>query len=213
MALGGRQYFAGSMGDIGCFSFFPSKTLGAYGDGGLVTSADEALGQKLRTLRTHGESEKYHHAVIGINSRLDSIQAAVLAVKQHFLDAWCAARIARARAYAQLFVAAELLGADKVIAIPEPAADSSHVFNNYVIRVARRDSLKSFLRSRGIQSEIYYPVALHLQKCFAGLGYGVGDFPNAELAARQVLALPLYPELHLEQQQFIVNSIEEFFRA
>ena len=107
----------------------------------------------------------------------------------------------------------DLLGADKVIAIPEPAADSSHVFNNYVIRVARRDSLKSFLRSRGIQSEIYYPVALHLQKCFAGLGYGVGDFPNAELAARQVLALPLYPELHLEQQQFIVNSIEEFFRA
>jgi dTDP-4-amino-4,6-dideoxygalactose transaminase len=213
MTVGGRQYFAGAMGELGCFSFFPSKTLGGYGDGGLVTSGDNERAEKLKLLRMHGEIEKYHHSVIGINSRLDSIQAAVLAVKQRYLDRWCEERIERAHAYGRLFVAADLIGAHKVAAIPTPGPDKSHVFNNYVIRVARRDALKSFLQRRGIQTEIYYPVPLHLQKCFGGLGHREGDFPNAERAAQQVLALPLYPELTLEQQQQVVSAIQDFFRS
>jgi dTDP-4-amino-4,6-dideoxygalactose transaminase len=211
MALSGREHSAGAIGDLGCFSFFPSKTLGGYGDGGLVTSADQELAGKVRMLRMHGESEKYHHSVTGINSRLDSVQAAVLAVKLRYLDHWCEQRVERARTYGRLFTESDLLGPERVISIPAQPRGKTHVFNNYVIRAARRDGLKTFLADRGIQCEVYYPVPLHLQECFAEVGYSKGDFPMAELAAREVLALPIYPELALEQQQSIVSAIGEFF--
>jgi dTDP-4-amino-4,6-dideoxygalactose transaminase len=211
--IGGEERFAGAIGDLGCFSFFPSKTLGAYGDGGLVTTGDQELAAKVKMLRMHGESEKYRHRVTGINSRLDSVQAAVLGVKQPYLNQWCEQRIARAQNYYRLFNQNSLISGDRVIAIPPPRTDKTHVFNNYVIRANRRGELKRFLADRGIQCEVYYPVPLHLQECFAGLGYKKGDFPAAELAATQVLALPLYPELTTEDQESIVSAIEEFFGA
>jgi dTDP-4-amino-4,6-dideoxygalactose transaminase len=211
MRIGGQAKFAGTTCELGCFSFFPSKTLGGFGDGGLVTANDKELCLKLRMLRMHGESSKYYHDVTGINSRLDSLQAAVLAVKQKYLEAWCAERIQRADAYRRLFEQTGLVG-DYLISVPAPTADKSHVFNNYVVRAERRDELKQFLDETGIQSEIYYPLPLHLQNCFANLGYRKGDFPQAELAARQVLALPLYPELTADQQETVVEKVQAFYR-
>jgi dTDP-4-amino-4,6-dideoxygalactose transaminase len=211
MSIAGETKFAGTIGDLGCFSFFPSKTLGGFGDGGLATTNDKEVAQKLRMLRMHGESEKYYHELIGINSRLDSLQAAVLAVKQKYLEAWCDLRIQKANQYNQLFRQSGVVG-NRLISIPSTTADKSHVYNNYVIRAERRDELKQFLAEQGIQSEIYYPVPLHVQTCFADLGYKKGDFPQAELAARQVLALPLYPELTPAQQESVVENIQAFFR-
>jgi dTDP-4-amino-4,6-dideoxygalactose transaminase len=210
-AIAGHAKFAGTIGDLGCFSFFPSKTLGGFGDGGLVTTGDGALAAKLRMLRMHGESTKYHHQVTGINSRLDSLQAAVLAVKQRHLEQWCEARVERAKKYHRLFTATGLLG-EHILRIPPQTANRSHVFNNYVVSVRRRDELKQFLAERGIQSEVYYPVPLHLQVCFAALGYEKGNFPEAERAASEVLALPLYPELTPAQQQTVVGAVKEFYR-
>ncbi len=211
--IAGQQKFAGAIGDIGCFSFFPSKTLGGYGDGGLLAIENDELAAKVRILRMHGETEKYHHRLTGINSRLDSVQAAVLGVKKRYLNEWCDQRIERAQTYYRRFIESGLIGADRIISIPPPLTDRSHIFNNYVIRVNRRDQLKLFMAERGIQSEVYYPVPLHLQECFGALGYKKGDFPIAELAATQVLALPLYPELTRDQQDAIVNAIGEFFCA
>jgi dTDP-4-amino-4,6-dideoxygalactose transaminase len=211
MVIGRETKFAGAIGDLGCFSFFPSKTLGGFGDGGMVTTSDTELADKLRILRMHGERSKYHHEVTGINSRLDSLQAAVLAVKQQFLETWCAERIERARQYNELFKQSGSLE-HGLLSIPAPGMDRSHVFNNYVIRVERREELKQFLAERGVQSEIYYPLPLHLQECFAGLGCRKGDFPQAELAASQVLALPLYPELAPAQQELVVETIRLFYR-
>ncbi|MGH7816428.1 MAG: DegT/DnrJ/EryC1/StrS family aminotransferase [Candidatus Binatia bacterium] len=211
MEINRQVKFAGTIGDLGCFSFFPSKTLGAFGDAGLVTAETNELAARLHMLRMHGESSKYHHDVTGINSRLDSLQAAVLSVKQKYLETWCEERIERAGVYHRLLNQSGLLG-DCILAIPPASADKSHVFNNYVIRAHRRDELKQFLSENGIQSEIYYPLALHLQKCFADLGHQPGDFPLAELAARQVLALPLYPELTVDQQETVVDKIHAFFR-
>ena len=211
--IAGREKFAGTIGDLGCFSFFPSKTLGGYGDGGLVTTQDAVLADKIKTLRMHGENRKYHHQLSGINSRLDSLHAAVLGVKQRYLDEWCAQRIARAQTYYRLFTQSGLIGDDGIISIPPPLADKTHVFNTYVVRAQRRDELKNVLAERGIQTEVYYPLPLHLQECFAGLEYKKGDFPAAELAATQVLALPLYPELAADEQDYIVSTIREFFRA
>ena len=210
-SVSGITKFAGTFGAAGCFSFFPSKNLGGYGDGGLVSGSDEKLLDRLRMLRVHGESQKYHHQVTGINSRLDSIQAAVLLVKQRYLDSWCEQRIQRAQTYYRLFMDSGLIG-DPIIRIPAPVTDKSHVFNNYVIRIRDRDDLKRFLADAGIQSEIYYPLPLHLQTCFAELGYKEGDFPQAELAAKQVLALPLYPELSLSQQETVVGTVKKFCR-
>ena len=210
--IAGAEKFAGAIGDLGCFSFFPSKTLGGYGDGGLVTTGDAALAAKIKTLRAHGESRKYHHELSGINSRLDSLQAAVLGVKQRYLDEWCGQRIIRAEFYHRLFAQSGLIGDDRIISIPPSPADKTHVFNNYVVRAERRDELKNFLAERGIQSEIYYPLPLHLQECFTPLGYKEGDFPAAELAARQVLALPLYPEITAAQQELVVEGVSAFFR-
>ena len=209
--ISGQERFAGAVGDAGCFSFFPSKTLGGLGDGGLLTTNDAALAARFKTLRMHGEAQKYHHRWVGINSRLDSLQAAVLSVKQRHLNYWCDQRMAKAQVYHHLFVQSDLLGEDKVIAIPACFKGRDHVFNNYVVRVHRRDELKDFLAERGIQSEVYYPLPLHLQECFADLGYKTGDFPAAELAARQVLALPLYPEIAADQQECVVSAIRDFF--
>lgn len=208
----GERRFAGAIGDLGCFSFFPSKTLGGFGDGGLVTTDRAELAEKVARLRVHGESAKYRHRWIGINSRLDSLQAAVLTVKQGYLADWCDKRIARARHYHDLFTSSDLLP-DNGISFPDVPSDGSHVFNNYVVRVQRRDELKAFLAARGIQSEIYYPLPLHLQECFAYLGYQKGDFPHAERAAAEVLALPIYPELTGRQQETVVQAIAEFYRG
>ena len=210
-SFSGRTKFAGTFGAAGCFSFFPSKTLGGYGDGGLISGSDQNLLDRLRMLRVHGENQKYHHQLTGINSRLDSIQAAVLLVKQRYLDSWCQQRIQRAQTYHQLFMSSGLIGGP-VIRIPAPITDKSHVFNNYVICAQDRDALKRFLADAGIQSEIYYPVPLHLQTCFSELGYKEGDFPQAELAAKQVLALPLYPELNQPQQETVVDTVKKFYR-
>jgi dTDP-4-amino-4,6-dideoxygalactose transaminase len=211
MRIGGKTQFAGTIGDVGCFSFFPSKTLGGFGDGGLLAVNEKTLADRLNALRMHGESRKYYHDVTGINSRLDSLQAAVLAVKQKYLEAWCEERIQRADTYRRLFEQTALVG-NQLIGIPAPSTDKSHVFNNYVVRAERRDELKQFLGEHGIQSEIYYPRPLHLQICFADLGYKRGEFPRAELVAQQVLALPLYPELTLKQQEMVVEQFEAFYR-
>jgi dTDP-4-amino-4,6-dideoxygalactose transaminase len=212
LAVDAEVKFAGTSGDIGCFSFFPSKNLGGFGDAGLISTDSKDLAAQLSMLRTHGESVKYHHDLTGINSRLDSIQAAVLSIKLKYLETWCEKRIERAEVYHRLFTANRLIG-NGIAAIPTIRADKSHVFNNYVIRTERRDALKNFLAEHGIQSEIYYPVPLHLQKCFADLRYQPGDFPQAELAASQVLALPLYPELTLHQQELVVDKLQLFFRS
>ena len=211
MPIDGQSKLAGAIGALGCFSFFPSKNLGGFGDGGLVSAQDDELADRLRMLRMHGERVKYHHEITGINSRLDSLQAAVLSVKLKYLENWCEERVGRAAAYHELFSQSHAVNAG-VIRIPGKRADKSHVFNNYVIRAERRDQLKQFLAEKSIQSEIYYPLPLHLQKCFADLGHRDGDFPRAEQAAREVLALPLYPELHIAQQEEIVGAIEAFYR-
>ncbi len=207
----GEVKFAGTSGDLGCFSFFPSKNLGGFGDAGLVSTDSKSLATQLGMLRTHGEGSKYYHDLTGINSRLDSIQAAVLSIKLKYLEAWCEERIERAEDYHRLFTATRLIG-NGIVAIPPRSTDKSHVFNNYVIRTERRDQLKLFLTEHGIQSEIYYPVPLHLQRCFGDLRHQPGDFPQAELAASQVLALPLYPELTADQQETVVDKIQLFFR-
>jgi Predicted pyridoxal phosphate-dependent enzyme apparently involved in regulation of cell wall biogenesis len=210
--VGGKETFAGTVGALGCFSFFPSKTSGGFGAGGLIATHDEEVAEKLKMLRMHGERAKYYHEEIGINSRLDSLQAAVLSVKQKYLEEWCEERIQRAETYRRLIEESELVG-KRLLGIPPLSKDKSHVFNNYVIRATRRDDLKQFLAEQGIQSEIYYPLPLHLQNCFARLGYKLGDFPQAERAASQVLALPLYPELTRQQQELIVDKILDFYRS
>jgi dTDP-4-amino-4,6-dideoxygalactose transaminase len=203
---------AGTVGDLGCFSFFPSKTLGGFGDGGLVATNHQQLAEKIRLLRMHGETTKYHHEVTGINSRLDSIQAAVLSVKLRYLKEWCERRVQRAKTYNKLLADTGLVG-QEVVHVPAVPEDGTHVFNNYVVRVQQRDALKQFLAHQSIQSEIYYPLPLHLQICFAALGYRKGAFPEAELAATQVLALPMYPELTAQQQELIVAKIRAFYRG
>jgi dTDP-4-amino-4,6-dideoxygalactose transaminase len=198
----GRQ--AGSIGRAGCFSFFPSKNLGAFGDAGLVTTTDEALGHEIRLLRNHGAEPKYFHKRIGGNFRLDALQAAVLRVKLPHLAAWTEARRANARTYHRLFREA---GLDTRIALPTEPPDRVHIFNQYVVRVPDRDRVRAFLAERGIGTEIYYPVPFHLQECFAPLGYVGGDFAHAEAAADSTLALPIYGELSAEQQEAVVAAV------
>jgi dTDP-4-amino-4,6-dideoxygalactose transaminase len=201
---------AGTLGELGCYSFFPTKNLGGIGDAGLVATADAALAEKIRLLRAHGEGAKYRHDVIGVNSRLDAIQAAVLSVKLRYVERWCQARRERAERYGKLFNHLKLLGSG-LKSIPD-AREPAHAFNYYVIRAERRDALKTHLAAAGVQSEIYYPIPLHLQPCFSYLGYRRGDFPVAEKAAGEVLALPLYPELTEAQQAAVVESIAAFYR-
>jgi dTDP-4-amino-4,6-dideoxygalactose transaminase len=182
---------AGTLGDIGCFSFFPSKNLGGFGEGGLLTTGSDVLAGRLRKLRVHGSAVKYYHEMVGINSRLDTLQAAVLRVKLRHLDGWTAARQRNAELYTRL-----LTGLGAAVAPPFSAPHTTrHIYNQYVIRSARRDALREALQREGIPTELYYPLPLHLQQCFAALGYRAGDFPESERAAREVLALPVYPEL------------------
>ncbi len=198
----GRQ--AGSMGKAGCFSFFPSKNLGAFGDAGLLTTADEALAREVRLLRNHGAEPKYFHKRIGGNFRLDALQAAVIRVKLPHLEGWTARRRENADRYDRLF--GESPAADRVT-LPARDADCRHIFNQYVIRVPSRDLVRSRLDAAGIGTEIYYPVPFHLQECFASLGYRQGDFPVAEAAAAETLALPVYSELTEAQQREVVEAV------
>jgi dTDP-4-amino-4,6-dideoxygalactose transaminase len=200
---------AGSMGEYGCFSFFPSKNLGAFGDGGIVTTNDAQIAQRLKILRTHGAKPKYFHQLVGGNFRLDALQAAIVAVKLDYLDDWTAARQANAHRYRDLFTASGL--ADQVRLPMEK--ENRHIYNQFVIQVdSRREDLRAYLGSEGIGTEVYYPVPLHLQACFAKLGYGKGDFPVSEQAAERTLALPIYPELTSDQQTYVVEKIKAFFK-
>lgn len=207
---------AGTLGLMGCFSFFPSKNLGAIGDAGMVVTSDAAIAERLRLLRNHGAAPKYYHKVVGGNFRLDTIQAAVLQVKLKYLDAWTAARRERADRYRELFAERRVL-IDGVIAVPDTPRHENgvvkHVYNQFVVRAARRDALREFLTRRGIGTEVYYPVPFHLQDCFRDQGYSAGDFPEAERAAKEALALPVYPEITAQQQDFVVDSICDFYRT
>jgi dTDP-4-amino-4,6-dideoxygalactose transaminase len=205
----GAEY-AGTMGDAGCFSFFPTKNLGGAGDGGMVISRREDLAARIRLLRNHGAHPKYHHAMVGINSRLDEVQAAVLRVKLRYLERWNRARQCQAVAYDRAFEDARLSG---FLRPPALLPGREHVFHQYVIRVQDRDALQSFLHERGIGTEVYYPVPLHEQECFGYLGYSPSDFPCARDAARQSLALPVFPELTEKQRAHVVDSIVEFYRG
>jgi dTDP-4-amino-4,6-dideoxygalactose transaminase len=204
---------AGSLGDAGAFSFYPTKNLAAFGDAGLVTTSSHDLNQRLRSLRAHGMTRRYYHDEVGANSRLDSIQAAVLNVKLRYLPIWDQQRRERAARYDQLFRETGLAAASTTEGVVLPHTDprAIHVFHQYVIRAPRRDALRDHLTPRGIGSEIYYPVPLHLQAALKDLGYKPGDFPHAELAAAEVLALPIYPELRDDEQQTVVEAIRAFY--
>jgi len=208
---------AGSMGTLGCLSFFPSKNLGALGDGGMVLTNDAALNEKIRTLRVHGSKPKYYHKFIGGNFRLDALQAAILNVKLDYLDAWTRRRQENAKRYTQLFEESGLLERVGLIlpqaVYSEVGVPHGHIYNQFVIRVPHRDRLRAYLQQEGIGSEVYYPVPFHLQECFRALGYREGDFPCAEQAAKETLALPIYPELASEMQSHVVEKIRAFYKA
>jgi dTDP-4-amino-4,6-dideoxygalactose transaminase len=209
-AIGARDDVArqaGTIGHIGCFSFFPSKNLGAFGDAGMVVTDDEHLAETLRVLRVHGSKPKYYHQMVGGNFRLDALQAAILQVKLPYLAGWTEARRRHADRYRQLF---EEMGVPHRVSLPEDAP--GHIYNQFVVRCPERDRLRAFLREREVETEVYYPLPLHLQKCFSSLGYRSGDFPHAEAAARESLALPIYPELTEAQQRYVVAQIGEFYR-
>jgi len=201
---------AGSIGDIGCLSFFPTKNLGAFGDAGMCVTNDARLAERLEILRVHGGKPKYYHALIGGNFRIDELQAAVLNVKLPHLDAWSAARQRNAAFYDGAFAAARLGDA---LTTPMPPRSGRHIYNQYVVRARDRDALRKHLAERGVGTEIYYPVPLHLQQCFAYLQHRAGDFPQAERAARETLALPIYPELAERQLQYVVDTIADYYRA
>jgi dTDP-4-amino-4,6-dideoxygalactose transaminase len=206
-----------SMGTVGCLSFFPSKNLGALGDGGMVVTDDSRLAEKIRVLRVHGGKPKYYHKLIGGNFRLDTLQAAVLNVKLNYLDGWTKRRRENAERYRVLFRASGLLEKPGVV-LPEAqyagtGAVTDHIYNQFVIRVPDRDRLREFLKENGIGTEVYYPVPFHLQECFRSLEYREGDFPEAERAARETVALPIYPELTREMQQAVVDAIKGFYQA
>ncbi|MGE5436986.1 MAG: DegT/DnrJ/EryC1/StrS family aminotransferase [Syntrophothermus sp.] len=223
----GVQYkdgrYVGSIGDIGCFSFFPSKNLGCFGDGGLTTTNDDYLGERLHIMRVHGGKPKYYHKVIGGNFRIDAIQSAVINVKLPHLESWSEKRRQNAAFYTQKFIEAGLAEAEGKICyddknkvlLPKPVYKDSgvknyHIYNQYIIRVENRDACRQFLTDNKIATEIYYPVPFHLQECFADLGYKKGDFPVSEAAADTSIALPIYPELTREQLSFVVEKIGEF---
>ena len=201
---------AGTVGHYGCFSFFPSKNLGAAGDGGMIVTNDAHRAEKLICLRAHGSHPKYHHKVIGGNFRLDAIQAAIVSAKLPHLDDWTAARQRNAGRYDDLFAESGLANGSPHISLPRVVTDR-HIFNQYVIRVWQRDRLKAALKEKGVGTEVYYPVPMHLQECFGYLGYDVGAFPESESAARETLALPVYPELGEQQASYVVECIRDFF--
>jgi dTDP-4-amino-4,6-dideoxygalactose transaminase len=194
---------SGSMSDFGCFSFFPSKNLGCAGDGGMVVTQNAELAEKVRLLREHGAKPKYYHNIVGTNSRLDALQAAILRVKLRHLDRWSEGRAKNAALYNQQFEGSK-------IGRPFHDPRTRHIYNQYVVRSPKRDALKAFLAERGVGTEVYYPVPLHLQKCFAPLGYKTGDMPHSEAAALETLALPIYPELSEDQIRYVAAAVREF---
>jgi dTDP-4-amino-4,6-dideoxygalactose transaminase len=202
-AIGARSEAgaAGAMGDLGCLSFFPTKNLGGWGEGGAITTNDPELAERIAALRVHGSKERYHHQMVGLNSRLDAVQAAVLHVKLRHLDEWTAARRQNAALYRRLLCHSS-------IGLPPDRPD--HVYNQFVIRVTRRDSLREHLRANGVGTEIYYPVPLHLQECFANLGYARGDFCISEKLASESLALPIFPELTEEEVDYVADLVLNF---
>ncbi|MEO6393645.1 MAG: DegT/DnrJ/EryC1/StrS family aminotransferase [Pyrinomonadaceae bacterium] len=200
---------AGSIGTFGCFSFFPSKNLGGFGDGGLVTALDDTLAGRVRQLRNHGDGPKYYHKYVGGNFRLDALQAAVLRVKLPYLDHWTSGRQRNAERYRGLFAAANVT----MVGLPCELPNRRHIYNQFVIRVPNRDELIAHLRDRQIGCEVYYPVPLHLQECFAYLGYANGDFPASEGAALETIALPIYPELTEAMQATVVDAVADFFKT
>lgn len=200
---------AGSFGDVGCLSFFPTKNLGAFGDAGMCVANDAALAEYMEILRVHGGKPKYYHQFIGGNFRIDELQAAVLNVKLPHLDAWSAARQRNAAFYDAAF---ERAGTGANVVTPRALPGARHIYNQYVIRAQRRDALRTHLAAAGVGTEIYYPVPLHLQRCFAYLGHKPGDFPESERAAGETLALPIYPELTEPQLQYVVTTIRDFYR-
>jgi len=214
-------YKAGSVGDLGCFSFYPSKNLGGYGDGGMIVTNDESLANKVRMLRTHGEKSKYIHSFVGYNSRLDALQAVVLRVKLKYLDEWSKKRSENAQYYNKRFIEEKLAfkGDDEEnsgcpLILPFAVKKRKHIYHQYAIRVKRglRDALQNFLRDNEIGTAVYYPLPLHLQECFQYLGYKRGDFPVAEKISEEILSLPVYPELTHKMQDYVVDKIKEFFK-
>lgn len=207
----GSKYHGKSIGSFNttCFSFFPAKNLGCYGDGGIITTDDDEIAEKIRTLRIHGSKFKYHHHTIGYNSRLDAIQAAILNVKLKYIDKWNDMRISNSKFYNKTLKDIEGLE------IPKISSENKHTFHQYTIRVSegRRNALQEFLEDHGIKTAVYYPLPLHLQPCFSYLGYKEGSFPNAELATQEVLSLPIYPEIRKDELDYISNSIKEFFEV
>ena len=199
---------AGSIGDMGCLSFYPTKNLGCFGDGGMVTTNDPKLAERLKMLRVHGSRVRYYHDEVGVNSRLDELQAAILRVKLKYLDSWADGRERNAKRYDTLFHKAGIKG---VLSIPYIPEGNVSVYNQYVIRARKRDELRAHLAAAGVGSEVYYPLPLHMQKCFKGLGYRRGAFPVSETAAKEVLALPIYPELTPAQLKFVVETIAGFY--
>lgn len=213
-----RGRHAGALGALSAFSFYPTKNLSCFGDGGLITCGSQETADHVRRLRNHGSRQRYYHEEIGWNSRLDSLQAAILSVKLKHLNSWNTARNHRATTYDTLLTSAGLVNArgrkspsSAPVRLLSRRKETFHIYHQYVIRVERRDELRQFLSERKIGSEIYYPVPLHLQQCFAYLGHAAGDFPQSEQAAREVLALPIYPEITLSEQETVVNAIAEFY--
>lgn len=204
-----RGFRAGTLGHCGCFSFFPSKNLGCMGDGGMITTNDPETAERLRMLRVHGSKPKYYHKVVGCNSRLDTLQAAILLRKLKHLDSWTEARQRNAMWYDRELSREGLSG--QQVVTPYVVPSGRHIYNQYVLRVKDRNRLMDYLKVRGIGTEIYYPVPLHLQDCFASLGYHEGDMPVSEAAAKETVALPIYPELADEQRQYVVDSIRDFY--
>ncbi len=202
----GKKVRTGSVGEAGILSFFPTKNLGAYGDAGMVLTNSDEINEKVRMLRVHGSRKKYVHDEVGYNSRMDEIQAAILNVKFPNLDKWISKRISVAKNYASLFEKYEV-----DVVYPEVPQDRSYVFHQYVIRVKKRDELREYLTSNHIGTSIYYPIPLHLQKCFSYLGYKMGDFPTAEELSKETLALPIFPEITVEEQAYVVEKIKEFY--
>ncbi len=199
---------AGNLGEIGCFSFFPSKNLGGFGDGGLMTTNDAPLAEALAMLRVHGSKVRYVHELIGMNSRLDALQAAILRVKLKYLDQWTKGRQRNAARYEQLFKAAEL---DGRITLPVTEKGNEHVFNQYTVRATKRDDLRAFLKEKGIGTEVYYPIPLHLQSCYQSLGHHKGAFPVSEQASEEALSIPIFAELADAQQTYVVETVRQFY--
>lgn len=210
-ALGAKKedYQAGTIGNLGCFSFYPSKNLGGYGDGGMIVTHDRELAARVRLLRVHGSEQKYYHRQIGVCSRLDALQAAVLSVKLKYLNFWNEKRRKNAQIYESLFREAELN--HRFVKLPLVKNGCYHIFNQFVIRACRRDELRQYLNNNGVGTEIYYPIPLHLQECYRSLGYLPGSLPESEKAARETIALPIYPELTLRQQRKVVQVIKDFY--